>query len=155
MTKLSVVAIPVRDEAQRIGGCLAALSRQSIPADHIVLLLNNCTDRTAELVKQLPKAHHRLHLIECSLNSSLASAGVARALAMKHAAALVDCSRSEEAVILTTDADTEVPDNWIEANLRAIEQGADAVCGVAVIDPLEALLIPRHLHEDDAREVAY
>jgi hypothetical protein len=26
---------------------------------------------------------------------------------------------------------------------------------MAVIDPLEALLIPRHLHEDDAREVAY
>jgi GT2 family glycosyltransferase len=155
MTKLSVVAIPVRDEAERIGGCLAALSRQSIPADHIVLLLNNCTDRTAEVVKQLPQARHRVHLIECSLNSSLASAGVARALAMKHAAALVASSRSEEAVILTTDADTEVPGNWIEANLRAIELGADAVCGVAVIDPLEALLIPRHLHEDDAREVAY
>ena len=58
-------------------------------------------------------------------------------------------------MILTTDADAEVPENWIEANLRAIEQGADAVCGMAVIDPLEALLIPRHLHEDDAREVAY
>jgi GT2 family glycosyltransferase len=74
---------------------------------------------------------------------------------MKHAASLVDPSRSEEAVILTTDADAEVPENWIEANLRAIEQGADAVCGMAVIDPVEALLIPRHLHEDDAREVAY
>src|ERR1700677_1157591 len=117
MTKLSVVAIPVRDEAQWIGRCLAALSRQSIPADHVVLLLNNCTDRTAEVVRQLPQAHHRVHMIECSLNRSLASAGVARAFAMKHAAALVDSSRSEEAVILTADADTEVPDNWIEANL--------------------------------------
>jgi glycosyltransferase involved in cell wall biosynthesis len=155
MPRLSVVAIPVRDEAKRIGGCLAAFSRQSIPADHIVLLLNNCTDRTAEVVKRLPQARHRLHVIECRLNRSLASAGVARALAMKRAASLVDSSRSEEAVILTTDADGEVPENWIEANLRAIEQGADAVCGMAVIDPLEALLIPRHLHEDDAREVAY
>ena len=152
MPKLSVVAIPVRDEAERIGRCLAALSRQSVPADHIVLLLNNCTDRTAEVVRQLPTAHHQLHIIECNLDESFAGAGFARALAMKHATSLV-CN--EEAVILTTDADAEVAENWIEANLRAIEQGADAACGMAVIDPLEALLIPRHLHEDDAREVAY
>lgn len=155
MPKLSVVAIPVRDEAERIGRCLAALARQSVPADHIVLLLNNCTDRTAEVIKQLPQAHHRIHIIECNLDEPLASAGFARALAMKHAASVAASTRNEEAVILTTDADTEVPENWIEANLRAIEQGADAVCGMAVIDPLEALLIPRHLHEDDAREVAY
>jgi GT2 family glycosyltransferase len=155
MSKLSVVAIPVRDEAERIGRCLAALSRQSLPADHIVLLLNNCTDRTAEVVKELPPAHHKLHIIECSLDESLASAGIARAMAMKHATSLVDSLPRDEAVILTTDADAEVPHNWMEANLRAIEQGADAVCGMAVIDPLEALLIPRHLHEDDAREVAY
>ena len=69
---------------------------------------------------------------------------------MKRAISLVS-----EGVILTTDADAEVPENWIEANLRAIEAGADAVCGMAVIDPLEALLIPPHLHDDDAREVAY
>ena len=155
MSKLSVVAIPVRDEAERVGRCLAALSRQSVPADHIVLLLNNCTDRTAEVVKELHPAHHKLHIIECSLDDSLASAGIARAMAMKHATSLVDSLRRDEAVILTTDADAEVPHNWMEANLRAIEQGADAVCGMAVIDPLEALLIPRHLHEDDAREVAY
>ena len=82
MPKLSVVAIPVRDEAERIGRCLAALARQSVPADHIVLLLNNCTDRTAEVIKQLPQAHHRIHIIECNLDEPLASAGFARALAM-------------------------------------------------------------------------
>jgi glycosyltransferase involved in cell wall biosynthesis len=102
MAKLSVVAIPVRDEAERIGRCLAALARQSVPADHIVLLLNNCTDRTAEVVRELPQANHRLHVIECNLDESVASAGFARALAMKHAASL---ARNEEAVILTTDAD--------------------------------------------------
>jgi GT2 family glycosyltransferase len=155
MPKLSVVAIPVRDEAERIGGCLAALARQSVPADLIVLLLNNCRDRTAEVVRQLPRAHHQLHIIECNLDGSLASAGVARAMAMKHATWLVDSLGRDEAVILTTDADAEVPEDWVEANLRAIEHGADAVCGMAAIDPLEALLIPGHLHEDDAREVAY
>ncbi len=43
----------------------------------------------------------------------------------------------------------------LKQTLRAMKQGADAVCGRAVIDPIEALLIPPHLHQDDAREVAY
>lgn len=150
MSRLVAVAIPVRDEANRIGGCLRALARQSVPADHVVLLLNNCTDGTAEVVKALPRAPHRLHVIECNLDASSASAGIARGLAMKYAAFLVG-----EGAILTTDADAVVPDRWIEANLGAMKQGADAVCGRAVIDPIEALLIPPHLHQDDAREVAY
>jgi glycosyltransferase involved in cell wall biosynthesis len=145
-----VVAIPVRDEATRIGGCLRALARQSMPADHVVLLLNNCSDGTAEVVKALPRAPHRLHLVECNLDAPSASAGVARGLAMKYATTLI-----EEGAILTTDADAVVPNNWIEANLGAMKQGAEAVCGRAVIDPIEALLIPPHLHQDDAREVAY
>jgi glycosyltransferase involved in cell wall biosynthesis len=149
----AVIAIPVRDEAKRIGSCLAALSRQSTPASHVVLLLNNCTDGTAEVVKGLPRGPHQLHVVECRLEGNSASAGVARSLAMDYAASLL--KDEDEGVILSTDADAEVPDHWIEANLRAIEEGADAVCGQAVIDPIEALLIPAHLHEDDAREVAY
>ena len=127
MPRATVVAIPLRDEAKRIGGCLAALSRQTVPADHVVLLLNNCRDGTAEVVKASPKASHRLHVVECELEGSSASAGVARGLAMNHSASLID-----DGVILTTDADAEVPENWIEANLRAIEEGSDAVCGKAV-----------------------
>jgi glycosyltransferase involved in cell wall biosynthesis len=146
----TVVAIPVRDEAKRIGNCLETLSRQSIPADHVVLLLNNCTDGTADVVKSFPKAAHRLHLIERQLEGASANAGVARGLAMDHAASL-----TANGIILTTDADGEVPPDWIELNLQAIQEGADAVCGRAVIDPIEALLIPQHLHDDDAREVAY
>jgi glycosyltransferase involved in cell wall biosynthesis len=146
----AVIAIPVRDEAKRIGNCLAALARQSTPARHIVLLLNNCTDGTADVIRKLSPGPHQLHIIERHLEGNSASAGVARSLAMDYAASLLD-----EGVILSTDADAEVPDNWVEANLRAIEKGADAVCGQAVIDPIEALLIPPHLHEDDAREVGY
>ena len=145
-----VVAIPVRDEVARITNCLAALSRQTIPAGHVVLLLNNCTDGSANVIRALPAAPHRLHLVERTLVEPYASAGVARGLAMDYAASLAD-----RGVILTTDADAEVPYNWIEMNLQAIKQGADAVCGQAVIDPIEALAIPAHLHQDDAREVAY
>jgi glycosyltransferase involved in cell wall biosynthesis len=140
----------VRDEAKRIGNCLAALSRQSVPPGHVVLVLNNCTDGTADTVRAEPKPPYELSVIECQLEGPAASAGVARGLAMQHAASLV-----KNGVILTTDADGEVPADWIKLNLRAIAEGADAVCGRAVIDPIEALLIPQHLHDDDAQEVAY
>lgn len=150
MRKETVVAIPVRDEEKRIGNCLAALSRQTIGANHLILLLNNCTDNSAVAINCFAQSTRYLHVIQCSLPAWHASAGVARSMAMDLAATLVD-----DGVILTTDADAEVPENWIESNLAAIEAGADAVCGMAVIDPFEALMIPAHLHEDDAREVAY
>jgi hypothetical protein len=146
----TVVAIPVRDEAKRISNCLAALSGQSVPPNHVVVLLNNCSDGTAAAVKAIPETSYQLHVLECQLAGSTASAGIARGLAMDHAASLIG-----NGVILTTDADGEVPANWIELNVDAIEKGADAVCGRAVIDPIEAFFIPQHLHDDDAREVAY
>jgi hypothetical protein len=150
MSRPVVVAIPVRDEAKRIGGCLRALARQSIPPDHVVLLLNNCTDGTAEVVRAMPETRARRHVVERNLDGPSASAGVARGLAMQYAASLI-----ADGAILTTDADAEVPARWVEANLQVLHQGADAVCGRSEIDPIEALYIPSHLHDDDAREVAY
>ena len=63
-----VVAIPVKDEVERIGSCLRALSEQvGIDARKvaIVLLLNNCTDDTAKEVDRLtPNLAMRVHLSE-------------------------------------------------------------------------------------------
>jgi GT2 family glycosyltransferase len=146
----TAVAIPAKNEAERIQQCLAALARQSVPADDIVLLLNDCTDGTAALIRAMPPMASRVHVIECSLLPLFAAAGEARRLAMDHAAALAG-----EGVLLTTDADGEVGPDWIEVNLAAIAMGADAVCGQAVVDHVEALFVPPHLHENSVREVAY
>lgn len=146
----TVVAIPVKNEEERLSLCLAALSRQPVLADHIVLLLNNCIDESAMAARCAPPCARNLHIVECSLLPAVAGTGVARSLAMDYAASLI-----VKGVLLTTDADAIVGDEWIEANLRAISSGADAVCGMAVIDPMDAAAIPVHLHEDDAREVAF
>jgi hypothetical protein len=61
----------------------------------------------------------------------------------------------KQGVLLTTDADGRVAPDWIAVNLRAIRSGADAVAGRAIIDPVDALLIPQRLHHDDALECAY
>lgn len=148
-----VVAIPVKDEAERIGDCLNALAwQQEYRGHHVLLLLNNCTDATANVVRALaPSLPVGVHIVERRLPAARATAGTARSLAMRHAARLL----GPDGILLTTDADGQVAPDWIVANLAAFRQGADVVAGQAVIDPLEAGRIPAHLHADDALECAY
>jgi len=130
-----VVAIPVKDEAERIGSCLRALSQQSgILQYQIVLLLNNCTDDSGAVVRALaPNLPIPVHQFEVTLPPEHANAGYARRLAMQAAEDFV----APEGVLLTTDADACVYPNWIATNLLALRQGADAVAGCIEIDPAE------------------
>jgi hypothetical protein len=153
----SAVAIPVRDEEDHIGGCLAALLEQSEPPDHIVLLINNTTDRSADVARatadraRAAGASTAIHVIERQLQGAEANAGTARRLAMDAAAALV----GQRGALLTTDADGRVPPHWVATNLAWLREGIDAVCGMAAIDPLDEAMIPAHLIADDAAETRY
>ena len=146
-----VVAIPVCNEAQNILRCLAALNDQTYRGDYeVLLLLNNCTDATADVVTDSRSSFSfRLHVVDCSLPPGQANAGCARSLAMDCAADLTD------GVILTTDADSHVGQNWLAANLDAIGRGADAVAGRAEIDPMDAARLPPRLLDDEARVMLF
>jgi GT2 family glycosyltransferase len=144
-----IVAVPVRDEAGRIGSCLTALNQQIRPPDTVVLMLNNCTDDTETIARaMMPNLRFGLDLISQDLPPAQADAGHARGLAMDLAAKRAGPS----GVLLTTDADAIVPPDWVIRNLNALHQGVDIVCGQAVIDPVEAMMIPTPLHDDDALE---
>jgi glycosyltransferase involved in cell wall biosynthesis len=146
-----VVAIPARNEADRIGACLRALREQvDAPPFDVVVLANNCTDATASLAGRWADRLAGLQVACCTLPPDLAHAGEARRRAMMLAAE----RSTPDGVLLTTDADSVAPPGWIAANLAAL-RGVDAVAGRAVIDPREAALIPRHLHALDARECRY
>jgi len=145
----AIVAIPARDEAERIGACLTALSEQQQCPDAVVLLLNNCSDGTEDVARGLlPRLNYRLDVASRALPRPLANAGCARRLAMQLAAEQAGSS----GVLLATDADTVVPPDWIGRNLAALGRGADVVCGRVTVDPWEAAMIPAHLHADDALE---
>ena len=149
----TVVAIPVRNEAARIGDCLDALALQrDARVDAVVLLLNNCTDDTSAVVRRAAGSFPgMLHPVEHDFAPDEANAGCARAMATDIAAELA----GRDGVLLTTDADGRAAPDWLAATLAAFRAGADAVAGRAVIDPVEAKLIPQALHDDDARECAY
>ncbi len=112
-------------------------------------MLNNCTDKTGAIALAMaPGLRFRLDVICRDLPPAQASAGHARRLAMELAAQRA----GHDGVLLTTDADSVAPPDWVSRNLEAIRRGADIVCGQAVIDPVDAKMIPAHLHADDVLE---
>jgi hypothetical protein len=86
-----VVAIPVRDEDQRLPACLHALARQrdrsarsiSPTQVRVVLFANNCTDRSASLARNLGGGLSLdVRVVEARLPPAIAHAGSARRAVM-------------------------------------------------------------------------
>ncbi len=151
-----VVAVPACNEAARIEACLRALSGQrggpGGRCDHVVLLLNNCTDGTAQAVERArPQLAMPVSVAIRDFPQGQADAGHARSAAFALAARLA----GPDGIIATTDADGTVAVDWVACTRAAFALGVEAVCGRALIDPVEAMRIPRALHDDDACEVAY
>lgn len=144
-----VVAIPAKDEAERIGACLLALADQTCRPDAVLVLANNCSDGTPAIASGMaPALPYRLDMEGHDFPMRHANAGQARRLAM----ALSERRVRPDGILLTTDADAVALPEWIERNCQAIATGADVVCGRVVLHPSETALIPAHLHADDALE---
>ena len=158
-----VVAIPVRDEEERLPACLRALAQQHDPsgraipptAVRIVLFVNNCTDRSASLARKLGVGLSLdVRVVEVRLPPATAHAGAARRAAMDFAEAWLVEGGEWDGVILTTDADSQVAPNWIAENLAAFRVGAEAVLGRIDLDG-EGKLLPDALHQRGALEDTY
>ncbi len=129
------VAIPALNEAERIVACLTALIPQHDATNRvgIVVLTNNCRDQTADIVR----AHFggaEIYVREISLLRPHNHAGWARRLSIEAAAEFLDQPTD---VLLCTDADTVVANDWIKKNLAYLDGGFDAVAGFAVPSPAE------------------
>jgi glycosyltransferase involved in cell wall biosynthesis len=150
-----VVAVPVKDEEERIVACVASLANQvdvDLARVAVILLLNNCSDATAARIRALgPELPFAVHLREVELPAPYANAGWARRLAMEAAAELVD----PDGLILTTDADTQVECDWVAANQREIASGVDAVAGCVIADPYELMQLPPEILERGSLEWEY
>lgn len=93
--KVSVV-IPAFNEERYITKCLDSLMRQTIEPDEIIVVNNNSTDETANIVKKYPVI---------LLNEKKQGITPARNLGFNTA---------KYEIIARTDADTILPANWIE-----------------------------------------
>ncbi len=127
--------------------CLDALLSQTRKPDHIVLLLNNCTDGTLAVCRAAQRQYSGIDIVECQLSGAQASAGEARRLAFARA-----LDHAGDGVILTTDADAAPEPAWVADNLAAFSRGADVVCGKARIVPDGQAAAAHKLAFDDMRE---
>lgn len=139
MTKLGYcVCAPARDEGDRLPILLDALAQQDVAGPvPVSICLNNTTDHSLAAVAGIQaRWGERLHLTVAShdLAPDLAHAGAARRLAMDAGLARIDADRG---VLISTDADTRPPMDWISQTLRAVRSGLDIVGGRIVIDEAE------------------
>jgi len=125
------VAVPARDEAERLPACLAALDRAAAawrgPVT-IVVLANQCRDASIAVLAATRLRHATLVWRAVSLLPGYAHAGWARRLAFDAAA---DLLAADHDLLLSTDADTLVAPDWLVRNAACLAR-ADAVAGRAV-----------------------
>jgi len=134
---MAAVAIPLRDEAERIGDCVAALDRAAAGWNgrvRVVAFANGCRDNSVAVLDALDPKHLELVRLAATLLPPHAHAGWARRIALDAAADLLAAPGD---LLLSTDADTLVAPDWFAANARRLaggrgEGGWDAVAGRAV-----------------------
>jgi len=136
-----IVCIPARNEAARLPTLLEALSGQSRAGQiHVVIALNNTTDDSRTIVERARSNYCgrlRIRLADRTFAPELAHAGSARRLAMDTGLNLL--TGRPDGILVSTDADTRPPPQWLDAMARAFTRGADVVGGRIVIDSLDGM----------------
>jgi hypothetical protein len=153
-----VVAVPAKNEAERLPTLFQALARQTWLASSerpldVIVVLNNCSDHSTEIIGMSATLHAGLHIIviEVDFPSLEAHVGSARRLALQRAQDL----GGPGAVLFSTDADATPAADWIEASLRAIRAGADIVGGHIVGDKIEEKMLGPGFNRRAARHLQY
>jgi glycosyltransferase involved in cell wall biosynthesis len=148
------IVIPAADEEDRIGACLdaarascayARAGRPGLGTD-IVVVLDGCTDRTADIVAAAGVR---------SVVTDQRCVGIARGLGSAAAVAYAPAA-PEQVWLANTDADSEVPEAWLATQLDLADGGIGCVLGTVVPDlhgPTLDRWMRLHSHADGHRHV--
>lgn len=138
------VCLPARNEADRLPILLGALAAQAWPGViPVSLAINNTTDDSLcviEAEKQRQAGRLDIRVVRAEFPPEQAHAGSARKLAMDAGLALLP--QVSRAILISTDADTRPPIDWLNRIVAAFDRGADLVGGRIEVDPDEPLPTP-------------
>jgi len=121
------VIVPAHNEEQLVAQCLASVHRAAEqvrdtahrpPAVTVVAVLDDCSDRTERIVAADSAVH--------ALRVRHRQVGAARRAGAQHA---IGAGRARAGWLASTDADSEVPGNWLTGMLGLARAGADLVLG--------------------------
>ncbi len=130
-----MVVVPARDEELLLGRCLTSLARacrvltvRGRCTVDVVVVLDACRDASADVVAR----HGGVRLVEVTAGNVGAArrAGVRAALAARPTA-------SRRTWLTCTDADSQVPPDWLVEHVRLADAGADVVVGTVHPDPAD------------------
>ena len=135
------VVIPVHDEEQLIsvaldsvGGAMSRVSDGGVTVG-IAVVLDRCSDRSGERVAEW---RHRAAASDAAgpieiLEMDAGNVGLARKVGCQALLHRWSDSAPEDIWLATTDADSEVPPNWISAQLRARREGGQVWAGAVSV----------------------
>ncbi|MBT2553132.1 glycosyltransferase family 2 protein [Arthrobacter sp. ISL-5] len=142
------VVMPAHDEERHIEHALHALQaaaqalaeRRPAAAVGITVVLDHCTDGSADIAARIAAADQRFRVIHQTFRNAGASraAGVAAALGRTRRGLENPGPESpclESTWLASTDADSRVPENWLWRQLELADAGWDVVLGSVEPDP--------------------
>ncbi|MGF4043556.1 glycosyltransferase family 2 protein [Paenarthrobacter nitroguajacolicus] len=135
------VVMPAHNEEQHIGKALLALktAADALERQHrameakIVVVLDNCCDRSAEITAAHVSNDPRFRVV----NVKLRSTGASRDLGFRTALECLPANGPEGIWLATTDADSTVPQHWLTRQVELASAGADAILGSVEPDPAD------------------
>ena len=130
------IVLPARDEQDLIASSLRALAAQTGIEPHeyeVLLVLDGCTDATAERAMEVADDHPLLRLY--LLDGPGLGSGHARRAGMDAACERLTGLGRPEGLIASTDADTIVARDWLSVQLDAAQRGARAIGGRIELGP--------------------
>jgi glycosyltransferase involved in cell wall biosynthesis len=127
------VVLPVHDEQELLPGSLVGLERAVVRAHEaassaeIVIVLDSCSDESESIVRSWRSWMERRHRVRVSLaDCEFRNVGAARRLGCELA---LSHQAGAELWIATSDADSQVPANWLLSQLSCRDAGYDAWAG--------------------------
>lgn len=161
----SCVVVPARNEERNLEPLLTALARQrdlccgrlDPHSYEVVLLLNNCTDRSGAVAREMRSRYPRLqlHVAEISFAMHEAHVGRARQALFDVAFQRFQYLHRLNGLILTTDADSRPTLNWIAQNEAEIAAGAAGVGGRILLEPTEQADLPPDVRKLFLLDIGY
>lgn len=127
LPKVSVI-VAGRNESANIQKCIQSLSATNYPSDklEIILVNDHSTDNTFEIMK---KATARLGYFKV-INSAESTSNNLKGKANAIDTAISQCTGE---IIVSTDADCEVPSDWVRETVRYYSGNTAMICGFTKI----------------------
>jgi len=128
-TPFASILIPCRNEAENLPECLDSLFNLDYPRQKLQIILGNdrSSDDTGMILKEFADQNEGVELVDILEGDHTKMNGKANALSQMAKYATGD-------VLLFTDADCQVPQNWVKSMVKAwCNSGAGIITGITFI----------------------